>query len=430
MSPPHQGTTIRRHLFFVAGYDPMTADAHHGIFTRELARFADVWGIKARVDSVPRAKRTGATWTARSEGPGWSTETNFEILAWDDLVRRDMNRSRWSHLGGTIRALADMIGSGTLFRYFGTSHRYGIFFCLTYLTLAAIWAVAVGLGFAATAYARPVVSDALIGSFYAFNGQTGKWVAVAAGVATTLIGGFGLMKLLNKRFRLRQSLDLAEFSVDFAHDRHPEIKERITAFADRVHAVMAFGGVDEIIIAGHSLGAMHAISLVARALRDDPNFGTKIPIRILTLGSTIAKFALHPAADRLRGATRTVSKATAVGWTEYQARDDIVSFYKVDPVTLGRISDGDPNRRPLVRRVAIRSMLTPKTYARFRTDVMRLHCQFFLANDRRAPYDFYAFVCAPVPYDTLVGSPEGPLSVLAEDGSLLAPPPVTQQKGA
>ncbi len=49
--------------------------------------------------------------------------------------------------------------------------------------------MAVGLGFAATAYARPVVSDALIGSFYAFNGQTGKWVAVAAGVATTLIGG-------------------------------------------------------------------------------------------------------------------------------------------------------------------------------------------------------------------------------------------------
>lgn len=421
---------FRRHVFFLAGYDPMTVEAHHRVFLRELARFGGVWNVKTKASDDPRVNRTGGYWTARAEGPEWTTETRFEVLAWDDIVRADMNRSRWSHLKGTIRAIGDMIATGTIIRYFQTSHRYGIFFCLPYLTLALIWAAAGGLGwFAARALETPV-SKALVGTALAAQGQTGRWIAVVAGILVALAVGVGLIRLLNQRLRLRQSLDLAEFSVDFAHDRSPKLKERITAFADRLRAAVALGGVDEIVLAGHSLGAMHVVSLVARALRDDPQLGTTVPIRVLTLGSTIAKFALHPAADRLRGSTRTLSKAAAIGWTEYQARDDIVSFYKVDPVTLERAGDGDTTRRPLIRRVAIKTMLSPATFARFRFDVMRLHCQFFLANDQRAPFDFYAFVCAPVPFDTLVGTAEGPLSVFTPEGGLLAPEAANQQKSA
>lgn len=430
MSAPSAPPPFRRHIFFVAGYDAMTVEAHHRVFLRELARFGEVWGVKAKASDDARINRTGGYWTTRAEGPGWATETRFEVLAWDDLVRADMNRSRWSHLKGTVRALGDMILSGTIFRYFRTSHRYGIFFCLPYLTLALIWAFAAGLGWLAARALQPLVSDALVGTALAAHGQTGRWTAVVVGTVLALGVGLGLIRLLNRRLRLRQSLDLAEFSVDFAHDRDPKLKERITAFADRLRATVAMGGVDEIILAGHSLGAMHVVSLVARALRDDPQIGTTVPVRILTLGSTIAKFALHPAADRLRGSTRTVSKASAIGWTEYQARDDIVSFYKVDPVTLQPAGDGDTTRRPLIRRVAIKTMLTPATFARFRFDVMRLHCQFFLANDQRAPFDFYAFVCAPVPFDTLVGTAEGPLSVFTAEGGLLAPTAATQQKSA
>ncbi|GGF53878.1 hypothetical protein GCM10007301_11700 [Azorhizobium oxalatiphilum] len=436
MAPQPPARTFRRHLFFVAGYDPMTVDAHHRIFQRELARFAEVWGVSASADNNPRAVRTGGSWTARSHGPDWETETRFEILAWDDLVRADMNRSRWSHLFGTIRALGDMIATGTIFRYFRTSHRYGIFFCLTYLTLAAIWAVSAGIGWVAAHFSAPLVDRALVGTWIAGRVFLGQWVGAAFGVVVAIIAALVITRLLSKRLRLRQSLDLAEFSVDFVHDRHPDITRRITSFADRLRAVAAKGGVDEIVLAGHSLGAQHVISVIARALRDEPDLGTTLPIRILTLGSTTAKFALHPEGERLRSAARMVHKAEAIGWTEYQAKDDIVSFYKVDPVTLGPITDGDTNRRPLVRRVPIRAMLTPATYAKFRIDVMRLHCQFFLANDQRAPYDFYAFICAPVPYDVLVGTPEGPLAVFREDGSVgapeatLAPEAATQQKGA
>ncbi|OYZ86945.1 MAG: hypothetical protein B7Y01_05075, partial [Xanthobacter sp. 17-67-6] len=92
---------------------------------------------------------------------------------------------------------------------------------------------------------------------------------------------------------------------------------------------------------------------------------------------------------------------------------------KVNPVTLGHAGNADGRRRPFVRQITIRGLLTPKTYARFRFDVMRLHCQFFLANDRKAPYDFYAFICAPVTFDEMVRQIDGPMAIFAPDGALI-----------
>lgn len=404
---PEAPREIRRHLFFVAGFDPMAPDAHHALVRREAGRFAQTWGVAASAAPEAEDTGTGLAFPIDARGPGWRSRATFELLAWDDIVRADMQRGRWSHFVGTVRALADMIRTGTVVRYFRTSHRYGLFFVLTYVLLALLW------GLAAT--------GGLL-TFRALAGGLGGALAAAGGAVVTLALGALLMRWPGRRFRLKQSLDLAEFSVDFVRGRRPELDARVAAFAERVAAVAAAEGPDapdEIVLAGHSLGAMHVVSLVALALARHPGFGTRVPVRLLTMGSTTAKFALHPAGERLRAAAVAVRDAPRIGWAEFQARDDIVSFYKVDPVTLGRIAEGDARRRPLVRRVSIREMMTPAAFARHRLDVMRLHCQFFLANRQRSPYDFYAFVCAPVPFDTLAAMPSGPLGLFAADGGLL-----------
>ena len=406
--------TLRRHFFFVAGYDPMDPAGHHRIFTREIARFAATWGVSAAGAAAPTPTATGALWEAQAEGPGWRTHTRFEVLAWDDLVRADWNRSRWSHVKGNARALLDMIATGTILRYFQFSRRYGIFFSLTYILLALFTLAAVGIAFFAQQVALPLGSLAASG------------LAALAGAGTF----FGLMATIGARVRLKQSLNLAEFSVDFVRGRHPAIDARMQAFARRLLDVAAAGDVDEIVLAGHSLGAMHAVSLTALALAEDADFALRIPVRILTVGSTTAKFALHPAGARLRQAAQVVHDAGSVGWVEFQARDDIVSFYKVDPVTLRHAGNANGDRRPFVRQVTIRDMMTPETFARYRFDVMRLHCQFFLANDRRAPYDFYAFILAPIPFFTLVAQIEGPKAVFADDGALSPPVSPSSQDGA
>lgn len=394
---------MRRHFFFLAGFDPMDSEGHHRIFAREMARFSSVWNVQAECEAKPTPTSTGALWDATASGPGWSTQTRFELLAWDDLVRADMHRGRPSHVMGSFRAIGDMIATGTIVRYFRFSPRYGIFFLLTYITLLCVTAIAALCGWLA----------------FQMASAFGAWLAAGAGLALAAAVFIGLMATFGARMRLQQSLDLAEFSVDFVRRRHPAIEARIRAFAERVLDVVAAGDVDEIVIAGHSLGAMHAVCLLARALEKDRAFPQRVPVRLLTLGNTSAKFALHPAGAWLREAAQAVYDAGDIYWVEFQARDDIVSFYKVNPVTLSHAGNANGLLRPFVRQVRIRDLLSPATYARYRLDLMRLHCQFFLANDQRAVYDFYAFIFAPVSFDHLVRQMTGPLAVFAEDGSLI-----------
>lgn len=403
--PPRaeQDPSLRRHVFFVPGFDPMDGEGHHRIFRREMARFADVWSVRTSADETATPTATGALWRARGEGPGWSTDTIFELLAWNDLVTTEMKRSRWSHILGGIRALGDMIATGTILRYFRFSHRYGIFFILTYVTLLLILGAALGVGWGLLRLVE----------------QHGVWLAVAVAVTGGLASFFAIMATFGQRMRLKQSLDLAEFSVDFVRRRHPAIDARIDTFADRVLEVVRAGGVDEVVIAGHSLGAMHAVSLLARALEKEPAFAHALPIRLLTVGNTSAKFALHPAGGWLRAAAQRVFDAGEIYWVEFQARDDLVSFYKVNPVTLRHAGNSNGLLRPFVRQVRIRDMMTAATFRRYRMDLMRLHCQFFLANDTRAPYDFYAFIFAPVTFDAVVHEIEGPQVIFAADGALI-----------
>jgi pimeloyl-ACP methyl ester carboxylesterase len=180
--------------------------------------------------------------------------------------------------------------------------------------------------------------------------------------------------------------------------------------------------LDEIVIVGHSMGATLALEIVMRALALDPNFGRNGPtVCLLTVGSTIPKFSLHPAGERFRRHAARLANEPSIAWAEYHARSDAISFYKFDPVSLSRFY-GDPIRgKPLLRRVWIQQMLTPRTYWRNRLKFMRLHYQFVMANERRSTYDYFMMVCGPIPFARSVLTATGPVELFGSDGALLDP---------
>jgi pimeloyl-ACP methyl ester carboxylesterase len=155
----------------------------------------------------------------------------------------------------------------------------------------------------------------------------------------------------------------------------------------------------EIVIVGHSLGATFAVDALARALDLDRALAThRAKICLVTVGATIPKCALHPAAHRLRERIAKVVAEPSVLWAEYQAREDAISFYRFDPVSLTRVG-GKADRldsKPIIRRINVKNLLSPEIYKRFRLRVLRLHYQFVSANDIRAVYDYFMMICGPV----------------------------------
>ncbi len=391
----------KRHVFFVAGFDPIDTGSHHDRFLREYRKFGRTWIVGGTVSGIlPADAGAGERWRIVTDGSGWSTETIFEPCDWQDIIQAEIARAALWHVPAGIVTFFNFLVTGTAYRYFRAAWRYGIFFLVPFATLVLFTLIAIVAGLvAATGMAPDLISDNAV------------FLVVAALVFA------GLIQWPGRRWRTIQALADWTFARAYLYGRHPAIASRIGQFAERLGDCARRADVDEILIVGHSLGATIAIDMIARALNRDAELARHGPaIALMTIGSTIPKVALHPAATALREAAHQVANLPDVVWTEFQARRDPISFFKFDPVSLRRCDRSAPGVRPQLRLVAIKNMLEPETYARLRWRFMRMHYQFVFANETRAPYDFFLSVCGPASLAELTALPDGAAGVLDADG--------------
>jgi hypothetical protein len=397
---------IKRHIFHLAGYDPISVASSHRRFRRELATFARTWGVEAGVGEIERHEDFSC-WRATARGRNWAVTSVYEPLDWHDIVRADMERPLRVLLRRGFSAGADFIASGTVGRYFASSLSYALFFFVPFVYVLLLAALSIALGAA--------VICAL--------GAQLLHVALGAAIA---LGAFPLlMRSLGKRLRVQQGLADWMFSRDYLRGRRRDVEARIEAFAARIAACARAGEADEIVLIGHSLGAILLIDALAHALDRHPDLGRSgTRLSVLTVGATIPKLSLHPAGGWIRSCAQRLAAEPAIEWTEYQCRSDTISFYKFHPVALEPLGPANDALKPLVRRIRMREMLSLGTLLRLRLNLMRLHYQFVMANERRASYDYFMFVCGPVPAAELARAATGPVGYFAVDGSLRRIDPV------
>jgi hypothetical protein len=388
------GTIIARRLVFhVGGYDHMPPDVVHRRFGRELRRFESTWSV-ASAAGDPAVGTDQAAWTVGSEGANWRVSTDYRLVRWDDVIEAAGREPMWRRIPRGLLAFADFIGSGAFFRYLRSNWRYAAFFLYPYLLFAAL---------AALAWLTGSVLASLSGS-------------AALGVLAGLTTFAGLIYGPGRWLYLPHLFDDWIFARDYVHRPDPVLESRLDRLAEEIAMAARSGDADEILVVGHSLGAVLAVELLDRALRIDPALGAARPVALLTVGSSILKIAFHRRANRLRDAMARVAQAPRIFWGEYQALTDVMNFYKSDPVA----ALGLPGRGPMVRVVRISRMLQPATYRRFRRNFFRVHCQFVSGNDMRAAYDYFMMVCGPLSVESQVRSPDGAVGAIGPDGDLLA----------
>ena len=396
----------RRCVLFLGGYEPAPAERQHERFVRELSRFAQAWNVRAAA-TKPDFGGDGAvaSWRVEAEAPNWRVETDYLLLRWDDFVTGDFARPEWKRLPQGMLALGDFIVSGTLFRYFAANWRYALFFLYPVLIVAGFAALGAAIGYALASQAFP--GAALLGAL----------AGAAAFCALLVFGGRAL--------QLPYLLDDWIFARDYVRGKRAGLDARLDRFAQELVSRMRDPGYDEIVLAGHSLGAPFSVDVLDRALRLDRSAFDALgrdgkTLNLLSTGSSLLKVALHPAAARLRGAVGRVSAHKSVFWVEYQALVDVINFYKTDPVRALRLP---PTGSPLVHIVRIREMLSPQAYRRFGLDFFRLHRQFVMGNERRYFYDYFMLCCGPLRFAARVKNPDRAVTAFGPDGSLVPQTP-------
>ncbi|MEI8145837.1 MAG: hypothetical protein WCH83_10285 [Alphaproteobacteria bacterium] len=389
-----QPTSIaRRRTFLLTGYEPIGPEGHHHRFAREIKRFEKTWSLKAEMGPLEIVEgRPIARWSATVRGPDWVTETDVRLLRWDDLIAEDGARSLIARLGLYGVAALDFVASGTVWRYILTYWRY---------TLFAIYPAVLLLAFA-------ILSTA-IGSAGAILFGKAAWL-----LAPLVFGA--LIIWPGRRFHLDYMMNDWIFARDMTRSRRPSIDARAAAMADEIRRGLDDGGVDEVVIIAHSLGAVWMVEAVARALRAHPDLATRgVPLGLCGVGSSILKIALHPSAQWLRQSVKTVADEPNILWAEYDSHVDFVAFYKRNTVETLEI---EAKTKPVSRAIRLSRMLAPETWTRFRGNLLRVHRQYVMGNEQRYAYDFHLIACGPFPLAAVVFDGDAVADGLGPDGSL------------
>jgi hypothetical protein len=374
----------RRHVFYVEGYDPRGAEGYHRLFARELSRFVATWGVEASVSELAIDSDDLAHWDVETKGANWQTSTRYEFVRFEHVIRAAARQPLMRQVPRTLRWIVGDLTSGTLFRIFRASRRFVVHLIVLQAPLLAWLLVSIAAGWVAA-----VAIERMIGA---------SWPVALLSAVVVWVVLFAALRPLTDRSLLMQVANGWPLMRDFARGRPTGYDRPIEAFAAKLVAAARAGEADEVLIVGHSAGGLTAPIVVARALELDPDLGRRAPrVTLVTVGSLLPAFALHPAAERMRAAIRRLAVEVAVRWVDCQARKDSMNFWDFDPVGGVGIEVGAARKNPIVWPVRLRDMLTDAAYDRLRHAHFRMHYQYVMANDRPAPYDYFLLVCGPVP---------------------------------
>ena len=379
------GPVRRRILFYLPGYDPDASRRYRTLFVRELRLYAKRFGIvlpkisRASLSEDGRAQ----TWTIEEGEADQATHTTYEVLLWDDLVRRDMARPLL--MGACLNALAllHVAASGTLFRLYRASWKCGNVilypFAMTFLLPAAVLLLA-------------AMSHGLLSIGFGLP----AWFALTLGIITGLVGLRRIAPWLEHAF-LWQLMNDWVFNWQHANGWRPDYVTRVEAFADHVQTRMRSMEADEIMLVGHSTGALTAVELAARLLARDDGLGReRTALSLLTLGSSLPIVAMQPRARSTRAEVERLTASQRLVWVDYQAPQDWMNFPGFEPardlrlkVPKGQVAN------PMIRSAKFREIIDPGTYRQIRARPFRMHFQFLMANHYAGAYDIFALTLGP-----------------------------------
>ncbi|MEX2034570.1 MAG: hypothetical protein WEA28_05190 [Xanthobacteraceae bacterium] len=398
----------QRHVIYVEGYDPQGAEGYHRLFQRSFRRFLKNWPLKTNVGELQIDSDDFAHWDIAAAGPNWQVATRYDFLRQEQMIRANMAEPMWRQAPRALYWAVNFLLTGTLFRVFRASFRYGLAL-LHFQLMLLYWLGLSALGGWLVAY----LSTRLLGA--------PGIGAVVIGIAAALVC-FKLLRPLADRCYVVQINSHWPYLLEYARGEPSCFDRPIEAGARHLIEVARANEADEIVVVGHSGGGVTAPAVVARALELDPDLGRHGPrVILLTPGSLMPGVGLHRGAAKVHAVIARIAVEPSILWIDVQARKDALNFFNFDPVGGIGVDVGARRCNPLIWIVRFRDMLAPEFYGKLRWNLFRMHYQFIMANDMRAPYEYMMLVCGPVPVEQWARRGREVLAAFDQDATYRAP---------
>jgi len=371
----------RRCMFYVSGFDPKGASHYHALYRDQAQQHAAATGVRLQVS--PRRKLPGgnAFWTLDSGQGDEAVQTLVEFMRWDDVVRNNWKKDTLSLWWQVLSATVFNLRHGSLWAMYKLSWPPAVAlaapFGLLCVLLLGVPLLALGVGW---------------------------WVAklfgqVEWGLAAGLACGGALAwwgRKLEARFSMYWMVRSYHFTSRQATGHTPDLEQRLNEQAARLAERLANADDDEVLVVGHSSGAIMAAIVVARALALRPGLlagGQRVSL--LTLGQWLPLLGLLPMATAFRTELAALAAEPGLDWLDFSAPPDGCCFALCDPLQACGIS-GERRLRLKMLNPRFADMFDADAYAALKRDRFELHFQYLKTSPRPVDYSYFDITAGPL----------------------------------
>jgi len=368
------GMSLHRQVFFFGGFDPRTPRHYHRLYRAAVRERQPEAGEQVKVGPRQEASATRDEWDVHWHTPdGETLRTRYAVMRWDDIVLQHWPR----HLRQALKDLyqlhvrAQLHGVLTRVRRHAPNMRQ---LAQMPLYVASGTAVAVALVMSLLSWLTPLPA----------------WLAAVLGVAAWL----PLWRTVEKRLDGEWLLRLYAFVNAFAEGRVPAMDARLDALADELVQQARQSRARELLVVGHSVGAIMAVSVLARAVQKAPELGAPggPQIALLTLGHCTPLMVWQLPADKFREELVRLRAHAPLVWWDFTAPADWAAMAQIPPWM-----DGNGAAAQLeARSPRFHQQMSPEAYAQLRRDRHRLHMHYLHAPERAGGYDPVTLTAGPL----------------------------------
>lgn len=368
----------RRCVFYLSGFDPKGAAHYHALYRTEAAKQSQLNGWQLVTGARKRLPGNNSAWQiAAINKAGAVVNTHYEFMRWDDLVRKSWPMHTLALWRDLVATTLFNLRHGSLWRMFKLSWPpalalFAPFVLLVVMLLLAPLAAMLLGGWLMAAYQWPLLP--------------GGGVA-----ALSLAGLFLIGRHLEARYGMYWLTRSYAFTARQAMGQAPELEARLDEQARRLAERIRSAQDDEVLVVGHSSGAIMAVSIVARACTllkalQQPQRAEQAKLSLMTLGQCIPLLALLPQATQFRAELSQLGQTEWIDWIDFSAPPDGCCFALCDPIAL----TGDVlGKSPKLLSPKFAEMFDPPNYFALRRDKLRIHFQYLMSSQRAVDYDFF-----------------------------------------
>lgn len=373
----------RRCVFYLSGFDPKGASHYHALYRDESARQGSAEGGTRTVGLRRRQASGNAFWNIEARCGDRVVDTHYEFMRWDDVVRKHWPKSTAALWWDVIATTVFYLRTGTWWKMLRLSLPPAIAVFTPFLLVCALL---LGTPLAALGGGWLVASRLE---------HVGLGIGAGALLAAAL---WWAGRRIEARYSMYWMMRSYAFTARQGRGEVPDLEQRLDELAqclvDRVH----MHGDDEVLVVGHSSGAIMAASVVARALRIDPALlRGHTTLSLLTLGQWIPLLGLLPMAQGLRDELQLLGACHGLTWTDFSAPPDGCCFALTDPLTGCGVAPA-PAHGAAIKLLNPRfaTLFDAPAYAALKRDKFLLHFQYLRATDKPGDYDYFAITSGPL----------------------------------